>query len=41
MPNSAINGYEKKSLVYSEINYGRYENNKTVVTTFHEPMKNL
>jgi hypothetical protein len=34
-------GKENRTFVYTEIVYGLHEDNKTVVTTFFKPLKDL
>lgn len=41
IPDSAINGYQRKGVIYTEITYGPYSDNKTVITTFTYDNKNL
>ena len=38
---SVFSGKESRSFVYTEIVYGLHEDNKTIVTTFFRPMKDL
>lgn len=41
IPDSAINGYQRKGVIYTEISYGPFADNKTVITTFTYDNKNL